>query len=503
MSDSLESSGATMPAASPTPRWTVQLRSYAASGFLTAQPKTQWRWKGGAGELRIEGDEVVLNGRRARTLLPSSPQEIRFPLALVRDLKQTGNTVKCVVALPHVKPEPLIIGFADEAAAADFAERCPTDRLPASVDKEAFDQALAQLGTRVVVTPTLIGLNVAVFAAMTVAGINVLQPLGPELLAWGSNYGPKTLNGEPWRLFTSMFLHFGILHLAFNMWALWSMGPLAERLFGNLRFGLLYIVAGLAGSLASLWWHDMVHSAGASGAIFGVIGALLAFFVNPQTKVPPTISKAQRNSALAFVAYNLLNGFSHAGIDNAAHLGGLLAGFGMGWLLARPLTQEARKTEHPGLTVGTLAGLAALLLMAWPVFLPGTERLATRHFEVAFLGYADIEEKALAKGRELEALRKNTKVSDLEWANRVREEALPLWKNAADYATAIEVPTGSHAAEAKSALVDYVASQQELLRLVADLAVVSSPGRQKRLKEAQAQTNTKVQRAIELIKGLR
>jgi rhomboid protease GluP len=175
------------------------------------------------------------------------------------------------------------------------------------------------------------------------------------------------LKGEWWRLFTAMFLHFGLIHLAFNMWVLWSLGQLTERLFGSAYFLVLYLFSGLCGSLGSLYWHPDVNSAGASGAIFGVMGGLFALMVKPATRIPPSIAVAQRNSALIFIAYNLFNGL-RPGIDNAAHIGGLLGGFAMGWALARPVDVEARQDPLPRLAVAAAIGATVLVALAWPLF---------------------------------------------------------------------------------------------------------------------------------------
>jgi hypothetical protein len=171
------------------------------------------------------------------------------------------------------------------------------------------------------------------------------------------------MSGQWWRLVTSMFLHFGVMHLAFNMLALWVFGVLAERLFGNVRFLAIYLIAGIAGSVTSFLWHPVVNGAGASGAIFGVLGALLAFFLRGEEGVPKSVLRAQRNSAALYIAYSLLNG-ARMGIDNAAHLGGLLAGMLLGYLLSRPLSQSRAEQSWTAqwLRTGTIVGAAALLV---------------------------------------------------------------------------------------------------------------------------------------------
>src|ERR1700675_1767725 len=124
-------------------------------------------------------------------------------------------------------------------------------------------------------TLAIVGLNVLVFAAMVATGVPVVEPNSLHLLKWGANYAPLALDGQPWRIFTSNYVHIGIVHLAVNMWSLWMVGRLAERIFGGWTYLLVYTATGLAGSLASLLWHPMGVSAGASGAIFGLVDALI------------------------------------------------------------------------------------------------------------------------------------------------------------------------------------------------------------------------------------
>ena len=122
-------------------------------------------------------------------------------------------------------------------------------------------------------THILFGANVAVYLAMAIGSGTVVNFPG-QALFFGANYGPYTLTGQWWRLLTYMFMHGGILHIAFNMWCLWDLGALCESLYGRVTYGAIYIITGAGAGLASVAWNPGVLSVGASGAIFGLAGAL-------------------------------------------------------------------------------------------------------------------------------------------------------------------------------------------------------------------------------------
>jgi membrane associated rhomboid family serine protease/Flp pilus assembly protein TadD len=186
-----------------------------------------------------------------------------------------------------------------------------------------------------VVTYILVGLNVAVFIAMVMAGVSVSSPTIPQLIHWGANFGPLTLSGQPWRLVSAMFLHIGFLHIAFNMWCLYDLGMLAESLYGRWTFLSIYMLTGVASSLTSLWWHPQSVSAGASGAIFGIVGALIAAFKLGEFTLPRAAIQGVLRSVLVFAGYNLVFGAIMAQTDNAAHVGGLIAGLVLGAAIAK------------------------------------------------------------------------------------------------------------------------------------------------------------------------
>jgi membrane associated rhomboid family serine protease/Flp pilus assembly protein TadD len=183
------------------------------------------------------------------------------------------------------------------------------------------------------VTTALLAVNVLVFVAMAVAA-HTFEPPNSLLLKWGANFGPLSLDGQPWRILTSNYLHVGILHIAFNMWALWQLGWLSERIFGGWTYFLSYTLCGIAGSLASLFRNPLVVGAGASGAIFGLVGALISALYLGKLPFPEVARKRLLRNLLVVVAVNLYLGHAFPGIDNAAHMGGLVMGLGLGAALA-------------------------------------------------------------------------------------------------------------------------------------------------------------------------
>jgi len=211
----------------------------------------------------------------------------------------------------------------------------------------------------------LLTINVAVFVLTT--ALSFLLPRVPSLLTflvnhapYGSLAGPSNFvlsigwkdndlitQGQYWRLITAIFLHGGLVHIAFNGFALYALGPETERVYGTLRFVALYFVAGLAGSVAS-YVLTTSPSVGASGAIFGLIGGLAVFFYTTRNLLGE-FGRRQLQSMVMIVVVNILIGVSAGGvIDNFAHMGGLVGGIVGGWFLV-PRYQVDRRFYPPRL----------------------------------------------------------------------------------------------------------------------------------------------------------
>jgi rhomboid protease GluP len=212
-------------------------------------------------------------------------------------------------------------------------------------------------------TYALLAINIGIFIAMLASGVSWISPEPDQVLHWGANYGPYIFGGQYWRLITAMFLHFGIIHLLGNMWCLWSLGQLAEKLLGSISVLGLYLLTGIGASLLSLSWDPMRVGAGASGAIFGIAGALISVVYFGQLGLQPEGRRKLLGYVVRFAFINLLFGLK-AHVDNMAHLGGLVTGLLMGFFLARTfnLAPDERPAKRKMIFVYSAIALLALFV---------------------------------------------------------------------------------------------------------------------------------------------
>jgi membrane associated rhomboid family serine protease/Flp pilus assembly protein TadD len=215
------------------------------------------------------------------------------------------------------------------------------------------------------VTVTIVAVNLLIFTAMVATGTPLFKPTPFQVLKWGANWGPMSLDGQPWRMLTANYVHIGLLHLLVNVWGLWQIGRLSERIFGRWTYALTYTACGIAGSLASLWWHPLVVGAGASGALFGIVGALIGTLYLGKVPLPQAAREGLLKNLIGVVAINLYLGASFAGIDNSAHIGGLLTGLALGAVLGPQLMESPdRRRGHERMTFVA----AALVLVAFGTY---------------------------------------------------------------------------------------------------------------------------------------
>ena len=212
----------------------------------------------------------------------------------------------------------------------------------------------------ITLTQILFGACIAVYLAMAIANGSPMEMSGKIMLHFGANYGPDTLSGQWWRLLTYMFLHAGIWHILFNMWCLWDLGRLCESLYGRWSYAAIYFITGIAGGLASIGWNPGVLSVGASGAIFGLAGALIASFYLGEFSLPSFAIRGTLRSLVIFAVFNIVIGQFFGGVDNACHIGGLVSGLILGALVAR----LAPQADNPVRRVSVVATVAVLVLLA-------------------------------------------------------------------------------------------------------------------------------------------
>jgi rhomboid protease GluP len=233
-----------------------------------------------SGSVQVDGEIVRVTGRRFSIWfgLPL-PRTDDLGRQFIVNVECDGTVVRFELRVPGEKCRGITLWLRSASEAEDLTRALPTERTPdfapqllAHVEFEC--RLIAQSPTPRV-TYALIVVNVCVYLATAIGTNHLLGFDGPSLVPLGSNFGPYTTAGDGWRLFTALFLHVGLIHLVFNMWALASFGPIVERLYGSVAYGVIYAFAGLIGGLASITWRPDINSVGASGAIFGILGALM------------------------------------------------------------------------------------------------------------------------------------------------------------------------------------------------------------------------------------
>lgn len=269
---------------------------------------------------------------------------------------------------------------------------------PGARESAEFLDRLILATPRTWVTQLLLAVNALVFMAMLYRDRTALfAPKNELLIRWGANLGVLTLSTDWWRLLSSCFVHVGIIHFGLNMLVLFFIGPLAERIFGNGLYLAVYLLAGLSGSLSSALWNSEITAAGASGAIFGIYGALGAFLLRERINIPKTVFERLGRSTAAFVvcnlcfgAYNLFSSPGSVRIDMGAHVGGLISGFIYGFAAARPLDLPARQHVAGRAASILFTAAAALLLILGFAAHASAFRSAHGYYALGALHYSGI-----------------------------------------------------------------------------------------------------------------
>jgi membrane associated rhomboid family serine protease len=210
------------------------------------------------------------------------------------------------------------------------------------------------------VTAALAAINIGVFVAMVFVGGSLMGFSSADLVRWGANWGVRTLGGEYWRLLSAAFVHANLIHLAFNMWWLFFLGRLSERLFGRWQTAVIYLLTGVGGSLLSLAWEPTRLSVGASGAIFGLAGAILSGVRFGELSITAGEKRSIFINVVLFSAFSFFMGL-RGNTDNMCHLGGFVTGLIIGVPLAVP---SSSRSKHTLVQSVTLLATAVLLVVA-------------------------------------------------------------------------------------------------------------------------------------------
>lgn len=211
-------------------------------------------------------------------------------------------------------------------------------------------------------TPVLVYINLLLYLVMIVSGVSPFSPSAKDLYDWGGNYGLSVNNGEWWRLITYMFLHGGAMHFIMNAFALLYVGMHLEPLIGKFRFATAYLYTGICAAFLSMYIHANTVSVGASGAIFGMYGVFISILTT--NHIQKTLRKTMLRSMLFFVVYNLMMGLQ-GNTDNAAHIGGLISGFVIGYIYFPGIIRKTSIFSQiviSLLLLGVICGIGMLLV---------------------------------------------------------------------------------------------------------------------------------------------
>jgi rhomboid protease GluP len=241
--------------------------------------------------------------------------------------------------------------------------------LPLSRPRLVF--ALLAANVIMFVLTQLMAARIAVPYVDATHGSVIVNPFTAALYVLGAKENNAINGGEWWRLLSPMVLHGSLMHLLFNSWALYILGTEAERVYGTARFATVYLLAGLAGSIASYVFNPGSLAVGASGAIFGLLGALAAFSFASRALIGREATKMQIGQMATLAAINLFLGFAVPNIDNSAHIGGLIAG-GIAGLALAPRYAVVRQAYAPSIerrdppALGwAVAGALLIALIVW------------------------------------------------------------------------------------------------------------------------------------------
>jgi membrane associated rhomboid family serine protease len=383
----------------------------------------------GSGAVRLYGDRFNASGWTRTWLGVSQPTHLEFALSDIASSFVDGQSI-CLSVHISGRRRTLSLQVNDATLvsklAAHLAKRNGGDQ--DWEELQSFNRAMVATTPHTYVTSALVVTNLLVFFVLFGLSASPLSVYAARLQSGGVNVATLTLNGEWWRLATAIFLHANLPHLAFNLWALWNIGRLCERLFGHATFIVLYLLCGLVASMSTVVWDAAHFSIGASGAIFGLFGAFFAVLALGQMNVPQSYVRAHRWSIATFIVVNLVAGAFTYVVDNAAHVGGLVAGLLLGGLLAANAHVADVGRARPGrLSAAVAAALAMLVAGIWFARGGSTELPASYRWLQSHQWYFAEEPANLKSWLDLDHDLNSGTVSRQIAAQRFSRDVLPFW----------------------------------------------------------------------------
>lgn len=388
----------------------------------------------GTGSVTAETSQILIEGWQRTWLGTGQRAETAVPSDRMRNVYGDHEWVSFDVRRRFLWSRHHVMRAENETEASTLTHLLPTFRSKwfekQATDIRDFYRHLRAPGRKPWVTPLLVLACVGVYLIQAATSGYWLGLPGVTLVKWGAVVGPVTVHGEWWRLVTSLFLHANLLHLVVNMWVLWSAGRLTESLFGNRAFAVIYFVAGLVGGLLSIAWNPAVSTIGASGAIFGILGAFIAYLLHGSTRIPPHVLRPHLIPTLLFTLFSILNGLGQTGIDNAAHFGGLITGLLLGWAFAVPFDRQPN-------AIGSIQGAAAITVVVFgsaglliQITGASSKPSATEQFVASNDWYASGEAKNLLRWQEIANQAAAGNISNDDLGRQFETEIVPFWRDA-------------------------------------------------------------------------
>lgn len=447
----------------------------AASGWLGwLDAKRRRSPVHGPGHLELDEQHVTLHGWQRTWLGVREPAIVQLPLDKVCNVTHDGHRLE-FTCKQRFRPARRIRFQTGDADASTLAQQLPRTQTRGFgkrwQEMRTYQTRIAALGGNAWPVYALVLANILAFLVMAISEKRASDFDFNLLIRWGGNFGPAVMDGQWWRLISAQFLHEDPFHLIANMWVLLNVGRLARQLYGSAAFLALYFGAGVCGYVTSIAWNPGAVAIGASGAVFGVLGAFLAFLLRQRAQLPAALLRAHWLSTLVFVVFNLITGVVQPNIDNAAHVGGLLSGLALGALMARPLLPEARATWPLWRYAASLSLVAGIALAGFlQVRGIGLQPNSVQAFARDHEWYAKGEHANLQQWQQLAGRASVGAISDAELSRQFLTELLPFWRDAHQQLSAEPQFKESKPGTFPAVLLEFVGLRRDWASAIGDAA---------------------------------